>query len=88
MADRANKPPRKRLGFFDARDRVMNLNMAYRGRILTGADDKALKRQHDELAEFEIPEPDVELEGAELSDAERREAMARERLRRERNNDR
>ena len=79
------RPPRKRLGFFDARDRLMHLNNAYRMRPFG---DRPLDRMSSQfvkdLAELETPEPDQELDGAELTDNERRQAMAEERLRRDR----
>jgi hypothetical protein len=79
------RPPRKRLGFFDARDRLMHLNNAYRMRPFG---DRPLDRMSNQfvkdLAELETPEPDEELDGAELTDSERRQAMAEERLRRDR----
>lgn len=78
-------PRRKRLGFFDARDRLIHLNNMYRMRPFG---DRPLDRMSTEfakdLAEIETPEPDEELDGAELSDNERRQAMAEERLRRDR----
>ena len=78
---------KKRLGFFDARDRLMHLNNVYRTRPF-GEGDRPLDRMSSQfvkdLAEIETPEPDEELDGAELSDNERRQAMAEERLRRDR----
>jgi hypothetical protein len=79
------KPPRKRLGFFDAQDRVISLANIYRTEAF-GADRSRTmaKRTHEELDEVASPEPDSELEDSELSDNERQQAIARERLRRER----
>jgi len=78
------KPPRKRLSYFDAQDRVINLNSLYRFSIFGFGRANFLARQsHRDLDEV-APEPDVELEDSELSDAERRQAIGRERLRRER----
>ena len=88
MAD-PKKPPRKRLGFFDARDRLLHLQNTYRLQAFGGDNrqlDKMLAQFVRELAEVETPEPDEELEGAELDENEWRQAMAAERLRRDRNN--
>jgi hypothetical protein len=78
------KPERKPLGFFDARDRIVHLNNAYRVRAFTNnpLDDQS-KRFERELSGNELPEPDEELEGSELSEGEWRQAMARERFRRD-----
>jgi hypothetical protein len=79
------RPPRKRLGFFDARDRLIHLNNAYRMRPFGDRPlDKLSTQFVKDLAEVETPEPDEELDGAELSDNERRQAIAEERLRRDR----
>jgi hypothetical protein len=78
------KPSRKRLGFFDVRDRFTHLNNAYRLQSFGGrgldADSRKMER---ELAEIDTPEPDEELEDSELSDGERWAAIQRERLRRD-----
>ncbi len=78
------RPNKKPLGFFDARDRMLHLNNAYRAESFGGPGlDSTSKRFQRELAEIDTPEPDEELEDAELSDSERMSAMARERFRRE-----
>jgi len=78
------RPSRKRLGFFEARDRMAHLSNAYRVQSLSGRPlDATSQRFQRELAEVDTPEPDEELEDAELGDAERLQAMQRERLRRE-----
>jgi len=83
MADK-QKPPRRRMGFFDAQDRVFKLNSLYRGAFILGGDrvDKMASKVHAELDEVATAEPDEELEDSELSDAERNSAIARERMRR------
>jgi hypothetical protein len=72
------------MGFFDARDRLLHLNNAYRTQT---ADSRGLdptsQRFQRELAEIDTPEPDEELDDAELSDSERMSAIQRERMRRE-----
>lgn len=78
------RPSRKRLGFFEARDRVAHLNNAYRVQSFGGRDlDSTSQRFQRELAELDSPEPDEELEDAEVGDSERLAAIARERMRRE-----
>jgi len=77
------RPSRKRLSFFEARDRMMHLNNAYRAQAFGGRLDATSQRFQRELAEVDTPEPDEELEDAELSDNERQRAMERERLRRD-----
>ncbi len=77
------RPSRKRLSFFEARDRMAHLNNAYRVQAFGGRLDPTSQRFQRELAEVDTPEPDEELEDAELSDREREQAMQRERLRRE-----
>lgn len=80
------RPGKKHLGFFEARDRLLHLNNAYRLQSFGGRGlDSVSRRFERELAEIETPEPDEELEDSELSDNARRAAMERERLRRERN---
>jgi hypothetical protein len=79
------RPNRKRLGFFDARDRLMHLNNVYRTRPFGDRPlDRVSSQFVKDLAELETPEPDEELDGAELSDGEQRRAMAEEKFRRER----
>ena len=77
------RPSRKRLSFFEARDRMMHLNNVYRVQGFGGRLDATSQRFQHELAEVDTPEPDEELEDGELSDLERQRAMERERLRRE-----
>ena len=79
------RPNKKRLGFFDARDRIFHLNSAYRAQSFGGRGLDAKSKDFErELAEIDTPEPDEELEDSELSDGERWAAIQRERLRRER----
>jgi len=84
MPDKRN-PAKKRLGFFDARDRIFHLNAAYRAQAFGGPGlDAQSRRFQRELAEVDTPEPAEDLEDAELGEAEHRQAMERERLRRDR----
>jgi hypothetical protein len=85
MPDSNKKPPRKRLGFFDAQDKVIKLSNIYRTEAF-GADRARTiaSETHRELDDVVTGEPDEELTDSELSDSERQQAIARERLRRER----
>ena len=80
-----NNRPRRRLGFFDAQDKVYGLRSIYQTEAF-GADrahTKMAQQHHRELDEVIPPEPDEELADSELSDWERQAAIARERTRRE-----
>ena len=82
---RERKPLRRRLGFYDAQDKVIGLQAIYRTNAVGTERGKTLARQsHRGLDEVAMPEPDEALEDAELSDTERQQAIARERFRRER----
>ena len=79
------KPPRKRLGFFEAQDKVISLNNIYRTEAFSPERARATtaRQSHHDLDEVATPEPDEELEDSELNDRERQQAIARERMRRE-----
>jgi hypothetical protein len=78
------KPPRKRMGYFDAQDRVFKLGSIYRSSLFNRERTDAMtKSTHAELDDVATPEPDEELEDSELGDSERQQAIARERMRRE-----
>ena len=82
---RERKPLRRRLGFYDAQDKVIGLQAISRTAVFGTERGKTLARQsHRELDEVAMPELDEELEDAELSDAKRQQAIARERFRRDR----
>lgn len=82
---KGRRPPRRRLSFYDAQDKVIALQSMYRTGALGRDRERPLVRQaHLELDGVAMPEPDQELEDAELSDTERQQAIARERFRRER----
>lgn len=85
MAKKTRPPRRRRLGIFEAQDKVMSLNTIYRTEMITGDRIRStlMRRALKDLDEVSIPEPDEELLDSELSDAERRAAIARERMRRE-----
>ena len=78
-----HRPPRRRLGFYDAQDKVMSLQGIYRADAFGGNRAPTYARQsHRELDEVATPEPAADLEDAELSESERQQAVARERFRR------
>ncbi len=80
---KGRKPPRRRLSFYDAQDKVMALQAIYRTGVAGTGRERPLARQaHLELDGVAMPEPDQELEDAEVSDTERQQAIARERFRR------
>ena len=83
MAEK-RKPPRNRMSYFDAQDRVIKLNTIYRTSAFGADRARTLAGQtHRELDDVATAEPDEELADAELSDSERNAAIARERTRRE-----
>jgi hypothetical protein len=81
--DPKKKARRRRLGFWDAQDRVIKLNTMYRLAPFSSPTDRMTRQVHDQLDDVSTPEPDEELEDSDLSDVERRAAIARERMRRE-----
>lgn len=75
------KPRGRRLGFFEAQDKMLTLNALYKAPS-SKSQDRIARQVHKDLDDVTTPDPPQDLEDSELSDSERNSAIARERARR------